>query len=360
MYPFQSSRAFLTQQWYPVAWSTEVGGSILERTVLGEPVVLYRKQAGDVAALHGICPHRMLPLSQGTVRGDALICAYHGFTFNGQGHCVRIPTQDNVPTNYCVRSYSVRESGEMIWLWTGRPEDAVDTAVPNVQAIGMGSTGWAMSGRSHIRLRARWALLMDNLFDLSHIGWVHARTIGATLERDADGVAKLVLEPAVLEEQHERLVVARSMKNIPVDAFHRFLHPAAEDRIDVDLFTDMLSPAVINAGSRTYESGTQRCLGNLNFIHLITPETSSSCHYFGVVTRDFRTDDDALASALGAQDNAVRAEDQAVLEAIEPHADRLGDCHRELSARADAGSLRIRRALDAMLEDELRLELSCA
>ena len=46
--------------------------------ILGEPVVLFRKEDGTPVALEDRCVHRHLPLSMGRLVGDHLQCHYHG------------------------------------------------------------------------------------------------------------------------------------------------------------------------------------------------------------------------------------------------------------------------------------------
>ncbi|MFD2497734.1 Rieske 2Fe-2S domain-containing protein [Rhizorhabdus histidinilytica] len=66
-------------QWWVAASREEVGRAPLSRQILGRSIVLYRTEAGEVAALPDRCPHRLMPLSQGWLIGDRLRCAYHGF-----------------------------------------------------------------------------------------------------------------------------------------------------------------------------------------------------------------------------------------------------------------------------------------
>ena len=82
---------FLKNAWYVAAWDHEVGRTLTPKTILGENVVLYRKQDGTAAALEDACPHRKLPLSMGRIKGDEVECGYHGLTFDCSGTCTRVP-----------------------------------------------------------------------------------------------------------------------------------------------------------------------------------------------------------------------------------------------------------------------------
>ena len=68
-------------------------GKIFARTILEEPIVLYRISDGSVVALEDRCCHRSLPLSRGNLNGDNLRCGYHGLLYNPKGNCISVPGQ---------------------------------------------------------------------------------------------------------------------------------------------------------------------------------------------------------------------------------------------------------------------------
>ena len=103
--------------WYVAAWDHEVTQTPLARTLLCEPVVLFRKQNGEAVALEDRCCHRALPLSMGVVIGDHLQCGYHGLEFDSLGQCVKIPGQDKIPPNAKVKSYPLVERWKWLWIW---------------------------------------------------------------------------------------------------------------------------------------------------------------------------------------------------------------------------------------------------
>lgn len=99
--------AFVRNQWYVAAFGCEVGRELLGRTVLGEPIVLYRTQDGTAVALADRCVHRRFPLSASRLDGDRIVCGYHGFTYDTTGTCVYVPGQKRVPRTARVASYPV-------------------------------------------------------------------------------------------------------------------------------------------------------------------------------------------------------------------------------------------------------------
>ena len=88
---------FLRNYWYVAASDAELGGTPIGRVILGEPIVLFRTEAGVPVAFEDRCAHRHLPLSMGKLVGDALQCHYHGLRFGVDGRCVHIPGQEHIP-----------------------------------------------------------------------------------------------------------------------------------------------------------------------------------------------------------------------------------------------------------------------
>jgi nitrite reductase/ring-hydroxylating ferredoxin subunit len=84
---------FVRNAWYVAGWSQDLGkDQLLARTILNQPVVLYRKADGGVAALEDRCAHRFAPLSAGRLVGDDRVqCLYHGLEFDPAGNCAKNP-----------------------------------------------------------------------------------------------------------------------------------------------------------------------------------------------------------------------------------------------------------------------------
>ena len=167
---------FLRNCWYVAGWSQEFSdGAVVCRTMLGEPIVLYRKGDGGIAALEDRCVHRLAPLSRGRIEGDDLRCMYHGLKFAPSGRCVEIPGQSAIPPKAAVRSYPVAEQDCWVWLWMGDPALADTALIPH--ALKHGDPDWYMqTGR--LGYEANYQLINDNLLDLSHLSYVHENTLG--------------------------------------------------------------------------------------------------------------------------------------------------------------------------------------
>ncbi len=162
--------------WYVAAWSHEItNDGVLARTIMNEPLVLYRTSTGSVVAMEDRCCHRLAPLSLGRREGDDLRCMYHGLKFGPDGRCNEIPGQTTIPAKAVVRGYPVVESGSWIWVWMGEGARADVSQIPDTVA--------ATDADWHIQMgcldyAADYQLINDNLLDLSHLAFVHQNTLG--------------------------------------------------------------------------------------------------------------------------------------------------------------------------------------
>ena len=71
----------LAVSWHAVLTSDELRGEPVRVELLGQPWMVARID-GEVVAFADRCPHRLAPLSIGTICGTTLQCAYHGWMFD--------------------------------------------------------------------------------------------------------------------------------------------------------------------------------------------------------------------------------------------------------------------------------------
>ncbi|MGD9923968.1 MAG: Rieske 2Fe-2S domain-containing protein, partial [Pseudorhodoplanes sp.] len=115
---------YLLNAWYVAGWSNEMTSKPIGRTLLDEPVVMYRGKDGGLVALEDRCCHRGMPLSHGEVFDNNIRCEYHGMMFEGSGRCVNIPGQEIIPQSARVRSFPIEERDDLVWIWMGDPTKA--------------------------------------------------------------------------------------------------------------------------------------------------------------------------------------------------------------------------------------------
>ena len=110
--------------WHPVAFASEVADRPAHADLLGEPLVIWRGAGGALRAMSDLCVHRGTALSLGWVKGDELVCAYHGWRYGADGRCVAIPQKEDpaaVPAKARVRAFRVQERYGLIWVALEEP-----------------------------------------------------------------------------------------------------------------------------------------------------------------------------------------------------------------------------------------------
>ena len=171
-----ASKPFPMNAWYAAAWCHEIKHELAARKICGKDIVLYRRSDRQVAALEDACWHRLLPLSMGRLKGDEVICGYHGLIFNSTGRCTYMPAQKTINPSACVRSYPVVEKHRLVWIWPGDPALADPATVPDFHWND--GTDWVGEGGTFYSLQCDYRLVIDNLMDLTHETYVHTESIG--------------------------------------------------------------------------------------------------------------------------------------------------------------------------------------
>ena len=242
---------YLRNAWYMAGWDRdfEIGMPKAE-TVLGEPIVLYRTDAG-VVAMEDRCIHRLAPLSRGRCEGPNLRCMYHGLLFDPSGQCIEIPGQDVIPRAARVRTWPVVEEHAAIWLWMGDPALADENLIPPF--AGYRDPAWAMEpGRMDYAAPAH--LIHDNLLDLSHIAYVHLNSFSGGNAASGRG---WIDADTIYKTLPRGIRVSRWMKGMPPSA----AGPApgeikAEEVMDVWTSYDFLAPGIFLQTSERYRRGS--------------------------------------------------------------------------------------------------------
>ncbi|MBL8381814.1 MAG: aromatic ring-hydroxylating dioxygenase subunit alpha [Burkholderiales bacterium] len=343
--------AFLRNCWYAAAWAGEVGDRLLARTILDVPMVFFRDSAGRPAALLDRCPHRLLPLSMGRLRGDSIECGYHGLTFDCSGRCVRAPGQERIPPAARVPSYPAVDHLGMVWVWPGDPALA-DPAklfdrLPQ-WALSQGEEpAWGLNCGPYTHVKCNYQLLTENLVDPAHVTYVHTTTLGTPAMADI---------PVETTQHGDTLLVTRWTLDSPaapilqrfgkwpgnVDRWQYYwLYPPSIAVVDFGSHVPGMdhSDAARDAGIRIYSC------------HFLTPETEGSTHYFWLQLRNFAQRDAAVSREITEQFVLAFAEDKAVLEAIEAAEARPMITER-VKLALDSGSVRLRRTVARMIADE--------
>ena len=326
--------------WYVAATSDEVGRGLLARTVLGQPVVLYRLQSGQVAALEDRCPHRSLPFSEGTLSGDEVVCGYHGMAFGADGRCLRVPSQENVPYGARARSFPVRNEPPFVWIWLGHPATSTLSDPPALPWLA--DPGWDTFGET-MQVDANYLLLVENALDLTHFPHVHPGLSPAPYLTVPPPLEIAVSETSVSYYRDfppARLVDWQAQTTgLPQD--RDYAQRESGEFVSPGLHIDRMH---IRTGG---EGGSYDKV----FTRAFTPVDARSTIVCWQVSRNYLTGQPQVSGQLRDVHRATLLADKHVLEAIQARAERFG-AGEEFNVSADTAALRAQRIIEDMLAAE--------
>jgi vanillate O-demethylase monooxygenase subunit len=321
---------------------------------------LFRTGDGEVAVLDDLCPHRFAPLRLGkVVDGERIRCAYHGLEFDRSGKCAHNPhTTGRIPPAAKVKAYRAVERHGMVWVWLG--EGPADPAgIPDLEPLGSdgrppeggGPHFVPTGGRFSLVMKANYALIGDNLLDLSHACVLHDTLLGNLEMADA--------ELDVVETVRGFIVRRLATDTVLPRLFHLMSENALERG---DTWTDMevigVSCFVNHIGVNEPGKGRTGGTGLLG-VNILTPidEETTLYHVDGILVdppRRSREDAARIGHQMGELANfAFTQQDQIVLEAQQAAiADPALDTSRPAMFDIDLGSARYTRWLKALFAAE--------
>jgi len=169
-----SKDTVLVDDWHVIARSSDLPeGGLAGARLLEEDLVCWRMK-GEVHVWQDLCMHRGTRLSLGHVEGENLVCAYHGWTYDAEGQCVRFPAHpDQVPPKTAhVRVYPSKEMYGYVWTSLGSPTEDVPP-FPEWQ-----DSSYRKIICKPFLYRASAPRAIENFLDVGHFPFVHEGLLG--------------------------------------------------------------------------------------------------------------------------------------------------------------------------------------
>ncbi|MCF6274342.1 MAG: aromatic ring-hydroxylating dioxygenase subunit alpha [Robiginitomaculum sp.] len=165
--------------WYPACFSTELADKPRKQKMLGLNFALFRDADGKAKCLSNTCIHRGGSLAcqgeqiKSQVVDGNIQCPYHGWEFNGDGDCVKIPSQEKdmpIPKKARIDAYPTQEKYGIVFVFLGDlPEDE---RPPIMEAPEYDMEGWGVILQSYM-LKTGYRRSIENAIDPAHNEFVH-------------------------------------------------------------------------------------------------------------------------------------------------------------------------------------------
>jgi phenylpropionate dioxygenase-like ring-hydroxylating dioxygenase large terminal subunit len=173
----------LLNDWHVVGRASDMGaGAVRAARLLGTDIVLWRNGQG-VHAWLDLCRHRGAKLSLGAVRDECLVCAYHGWCYDGSGACTLVPAHSAQTSTFGAKArvFHARVRYDLVWVCLGEPAADVpafrewdDPAYRKVPA-------------GPYRFKAYATRVLEDFLDAGHYPFVHAGQMGGSRNYEMRG-----------------------------------------------------------------------------------------------------------------------------------------------------------------------------
>ena len=177
---------YLRRFWHPVYHSADLKpGTATAIRIMGEDFTLYRGETGTPFVVGAECPHRRMRMHVGWVKGDAIRCFYHGWTFRGDGQCIEQPPER---PSFCHKvkmpAFPTQDYLGLVFAYFG-PLDAAGQPPPLPRYPDFEADDVQLFYDSYTRA-CHFFNNLENGADKAHIGFVH-HDASASWDEDADG-----------------------------------------------------------------------------------------------------------------------------------------------------------------------------
>lgn len=337
---------FPLNQWYVAGLSRELADQPIARTILNQAIVIFRAGDGRIAALEDRCCHRSLPLSCGRVEANGLRCGYHGMLYAPNGACIEIPGQERIPAKAKVKAYTVREKDQIVWIWMPKEDGAAPAHEPPDYPHHDDPKykyGWGV-----YHYEAPYQLIHDNLLDLSHLGYVHLKTIGGNARLHMNAQTKVTSDAKSVR-------VLRHMPGSTPPPTYKAAFPFGDtcerwQEIEFHITYLAIWAGAVEPGKDAIDDPERGGL-HLRGFHGITPETETTAHYFWTMASNQHP---AMPENIGTvleQTKYTFDEDRVVIEAQYRNMQRFEGPSNWTDIHIDAGPNRARRIVAKLMEE---------
>lgn len=231
--------------WAPVASVAGLTGLGPQAVELFGRTYAVWEHDGAWSVLDDACPHRLAPLSQGRVDATTgcLECPYHGWQFDANGACTRVPQAERLPAARAA-SLPTRVTGDLLWAFfdevatgeAGAAGEFPEEIYPWL--VGAAERGVAFYVRE---LAYSFDVLVENFMDPAHIPFAHHGLQGARDDGSPIAMTVLAQNATHCEASFEDVIRGKARKGVvsfrrPARYHFRTLRENGEYETNLEIF----------------------------------------------------------------------------------------------------------------------------
>lgn len=308
----------LRDQWVVAAKAEDIKEEPQQVIVLGERIVLFRTEEG-IHAFKDLCIHRGASLSLGCVKDGQLVCPYHGWEYNAEGACTKIPQLPEgrkIPLKAKAIKYLSREEYGYVWVNLNNNNPKMFTYRPFLDE----SYHNVLWGQTEIN--ANPPRVVENFLDVGHLAFVHEGFLG-------------VQEKPVIGDYN----VHQNEEHIYSDEIAIFQPDPDGTGVAKDVYYtyEIFNPLVVQFTKRDPDSDNK-----MTIVLMIQPITERKSIAHGIISFNYDTgtsDEDTVKFQ-----DMIFAQDKPIVENQKPE-DLPLDLQVELSLKSDRMSIAYRQYL---------------
>jgi len=159
-------------------------GDYVTFELAGEPIVVLRDAGGTLRAMSNVCRHRMSTILEGSGNRRALVCPYHGWSYNLDGSLRGAPAME-LNKGFCKENYAlpaVRCEEWLGWIMVTLNKDAPPVAEQLSEARALiddfQMESYVETFRETHLWDTNWKILAENFMESYHLPVCHSGTIG--------------------------------------------------------------------------------------------------------------------------------------------------------------------------------------
>jgi nitrite reductase/ring-hydroxylating ferredoxin subunit len=216
--------------WFAVGSAADLSyGEMKTLSFFGRDLIAFRNSEKKICVLNAYCVHLGAHLGVGgKLEGDSIVCPFHGWRYDSQGHCIEIPYSDHIPERGKIHAYPVREWAGLIVVYFSPGNNAPDW-IPDLPEFD--PLQWTLYDSKRWTVRVHIQEIGENGLDMPHFKSVHSVDIPKMVRAEGVGPKFFIsVKPEADSEQAKYLDgIDRTLWGLGISV--NFFEGAAPSRI---------------------------------------------------------------------------------------------------------------------------------